>query len=420
MEREKNCLILDGMSSASFLAPEFVARGYKCYHIFSTGKLDVNRDLLQKGNFVECRDYDDDYGKLLSWARSLNPSAIIAGMDPGVPLCDRLNHDLGLVGNDPGTSLARRNKYYMNEALRSAGLFATPQFKSSKKNEIVAWAQNHGHYPVVLKGLTGASSSHVVRCMNENELVAAFDWLMGQYDFNGGYIDELVVQGFVDGMEYMFNTVSLNGKHHLTDIWRLPKYQLDGKFIPLGRDLLPFEGTEQDLLREYGFKVLDAVGLRNGACHLELKLSSAGPCLIEVNPRLSGPKVITRQVASAANRDPIKVLVDTYTNPDSFERYCGSPYILSRASATIVLSAKAEGYMLSKDYLERIRSLPSVSNIELKVPAGEMLPKAKSINTLAARIDLVAENLNDLNRDREQILEWDRSGLLILLAPSKS
>ena len=50
---------------------------------------------------------------------------------------------------------------------------------------------------------------------------------------------------------------------------------------------------------QYTFGVLDALGIRNGAVHAELKLEARGPVLIEANCRLHGGEGTWAPMAAA-------------------------------------------------------------------------------------------------------------------------
>jgi hypothetical protein len=53
--------------------------------------------------------------------------AVIPGGETGVELADRLSNRMGLRTNGETASLARRNKFYMGEAVRNAGVRAVKQ-----------------------------------------------------------------------------------------------------------------------------------------------------------------------------------------------------------------------------------------------------------------------------------------------------
>ena len=88
----------------------------------------------------------------------------------------------------------------------------------------------------------------------------------------------LLLQEFAHGTEYIVNTMSREGKHFITDVWRYDKVPVGNKgnaynFAALVRHA---NETEKSLL-SYTVKVLDALGFRYGPSHTELMLTPKGP-----------------------------------------------------------------------------------------------------------------------------------------------
>merc|ERR1711972_568071 len=132
-----------------------------------------------------------------------------------------------------------------------------------------------------------------------------------------------------------------------------------------GNRLLPPSGEKQDLLVDYTFKVLDAVGLRYGPCHTEIMLTARGPILVEVNCRLhglQGPRLI--ELATGCSK--AHAAADTLLGGKLFEeRFVPAPerflYPLQQQCQQLVLISPVEGY-LKKPIQETIAEmmLPSV------------------------------------------------------------
>merc|ERR1712176_1139326 len=94
------------------------------------------------------------------------------------------------------------------------------------------------------------------------------------------------------GEEYIVDCISHKGKHICVAIW----YQGKRRDLPWNptsiittyNELLEPKGKEQDALVDYTFKMLDAVGFKNGISHNELMFTERGPILIEINARMHG------------------------------------------------------------------------------------------------------------------------------------
>lgn len=92
------------------------------------------------------------------------------------------------------------------------------------------------------------------------------------------------------------NTVTLDGVHKVSDIWRGPaktRYAQTGCPAQFVYDcqFLMSRCPEVSRIAHFTFEVLDAVGIRNGGAHTELVWSGQccdSPRLCEVNPRCAG------------------------------------------------------------------------------------------------------------------------------------
>merc|ERR1712178_304479 len=54
--------------------------------------------------------------------------------------------------------------------------------------------------------------------------------------------------------------------------------------------ILPSTGPEQDMLIDYVWKALDALGIKHGPSHSEVIITTDGPCLVETGARMHGAK----------------------------------------------------------------------------------------------------------------------------------
>merc|ERR1719201_1397937 len=69
----------------------------------------------------------------------------------------------------------------------------------------------------------------------------------------------------------------------------------------------------------YVFGVLDALGIRNGAIHSEVKIEERGPVLIEANCRLHGGEGTWAPMAVACcGYSAVSAMVDSFLDPLAF------------------------------------------------------------------------------------------------------
>lgn len=152
--------------------------------------------------------------------------------------------------------------------------------------------------------------------------------------------DGVVAQECLMGTEYIVDTVSRDGAHHVCDIWET--YRINANGVPdllVAWRLLPATGEVQDKLVAYAFAVLDALGIRHGAAHAEIKMTSDGPCLVEVGARIAGGTL--PRALLATGRSQVEWTVDAYARPGQFAENSGRPYRLRQQVAGAAMVARA-------------------------------------------------------------------------------
>lgn len=106
----------------------------------------------------------------------------MAGSELGVAWADFVAKKLGLPGNSPASSQARRDKFAMQQALHKADIPCLRTVSVSQADQCFelcrAWAE-----PVVLKPLSGAGSQGVHFCRDPEEAVRRFRQIMAEVNF---------------------------------------------------------------------------------------------------------------------------------------------------------------------------------------------------------------------------------------------
>ena len=91
-----------------------------------------------------------------------------------------------------------------------------------------------------------------------------------------------LVEEYLDGPEYAVNVFADgHGKSVVTDLWLYERVRTDGGVVLYSgvRSLDP--ATAPDI-SSYALQVCNAVGVKLEAAHVELKLTTRGPVLVEV------------------------------------------------------------------------------------------------------------------------------------------
>ncbi len=231
-------------------------------------------------------------GPAIDRLRALRPRCVLAGCESGVELADAVApRVVPTVANPPETASARRHKGAMAEAVARAGLPIIEQLCTDDPGEVEAWIERTGlrGRDLVIKPPKSASTDGVIRVAGGAGWRDVFSARLGQPNRLGLINDRLVVQEYCEGTEYVVDTASYDGAHSVSDICRYHKIDNGGHMaVYESMAWMPPTIAVHDELVGYAHGVLDAVGLRFGAAHIEIMLTDRGPRLIEIGARPHG------------------------------------------------------------------------------------------------------------------------------------
>lgn len=355
------------------MAKHLADRGYQLVRVFSDVIPDSVKALVAAGLEVDWLVTIQHQGRASATAAALKGvgvTAVVVGSEPGVTLHGELSTFFGSAIAPEKLEL-RRNKYLQSEAIRAAGLDAVHQtlaHKVADVEEFIRSIEQSGatRFKAVVKPVEGAGSDGVTICDSAEAVRAAFRKLEGTKNILGLQNYAVLCQEFLEGTEWVVDTVSCNGVHKVVALWRYDKRDYHGSPVVYhGMRLLNVE-AEPSLLKpmvEYVTAVLDALGIREGAIHTEIMATPRGPVLVEVNARLHGGEGIWLPIAQACLQyTQVSVLHDAlFATPGFAVIPPTPPNPMSKHGAWVTIRSPAEGTITQvyEHKLERIRALPS-------------------------------------------------------------
>lgn len=123
-------------------------------------------------------------------------------------------------------------------------------------------------------------------CLDNEDMINSINNVFEKHNYFGEKITEILVQERIKGDEYIVNTVSHEGIHYVTLIWKYEKINsFEGAMICDNAVTVDELGIGEAEMIEYAYKVLDAIGIQYGPVHGEYMIDENGPVLIEVNCR---------------------------------------------------------------------------------------------------------------------------------------
>jgi hypothetical protein len=402
-------VVVDAYSTGARLAPRFAAAGLPVVHVQSSPRLpEFYVRAFRAGDFVENVVHDGDLEATAARLAAHDPAFVVVGAEPGVPLADALSERLGLPSNGSAQSAARRDKNAMSEALRAAGLHTAEALKASEASEAVAWAKARGGAPVVVKPLDSAGTDGVSICHDAAAIEAAFAAILGRPNALHGANEELLVQELLQGTQLFVNSVSWEGVHHVSEVWRDNKLRAGANFIYDYEELLPRHGEQQDQVVPYVESVLDALGIRFGPAHTEVMLTETGPVLVESGARMHGS--VPDEIVDRCTPSHQTLTAEAYLEPRSVARRAARPYELMAGAYCVMLISQHEGRIVADTGMREIEALPSFAGTISMLSPGDQLKKTVDLFSCPGIIYLVDPDRAQLKADYDRIRELDASG----------
>ncbi|WP_412543465.1 ATP-grasp domain-containing protein [Longispora sp. K20-0274] len=409
MSVQKNVVIVDAYSPTRRLAPEFHRAGYQVVRVQSTPEppsaYRTNFDLSPyAANIIHTGDLDATVRAVAAHA----PEAVIAGGEIGVELADQLSEALGLVTNGTALSAARRDKYIQIETIRAAGLRATRQLLVTGPEQLADWHRELGGR-IVVKPIRSGAGDGVSFCDTPEQAIAGYEAIVAADNVFSIRNEGVIAQEYLVGGEYIVDTVSRDGQHHVTDIWKYEKLTANGiTDLTCGIRLLPRHGEAQDQVVPYALDVLDALGIAHGASHLEIKLTPDGPCLVEAAARMAGLD-IPFYSQHAIGEAQLEWMVDAYVRPERFAARWKDDYQLRQHFVTAMQVSTVDAGLGSYPLLADVERLESLLDVRPLVAPGGRLRRTVD--------DLTCPMIVNLSHPVEEIVVRDFGTLRYLDGP---
>jgi biotin carboxylase len=237
-------------------------------------------------------DYDDvktAVSTITNYAQNHPLNAILAVDDSGTLLAAKAADVLHLPHNDPAAALAARDKLIMRTMLQAGGV-RVPQFHHFTLADDPAHIATQVTFPCVVKPLTLSGSRGVIRANDGDELAAAIARLRRVLlKLSPEPNQPFLVEDYIPGVEVALEGMLDNGRLHLLALFDKPD-PLEGPFfeetIYVTPSRLP-DAVQQDILATTA-EAAQALGLRTGPVHAELRVNEQGAWLVEMAGRSIG------------------------------------------------------------------------------------------------------------------------------------
>jgi biotin carboxylase len=308
-------------------------------------------------------DFDDPiaYERVLrTAAREFGAELLYhVGQEESMGLAAMVAEDLGLAVNS-AVSVHR-----LNDKIALRQLFAEHGLAPVRYADAPDWRSAAGllpgfDLPVVVKPTRLSGSRGVVLVHDQAE----FDAWGAALD-EMGYTGPVLVEEYLTGPEFSVETISVHGEHHVIGVTdkRLGPPPL---FVEAGHAHPAPDSVDAATISALVVATLTVAGYRTGPAHTELRVTPAGPRIIESQARLGGDR-IPRLVELATGIDLERAV---------FAALAGrKPPARTRSRvAWIHYFSLPTGILRSVEGLDAIRALPFVDELSFPFKPGDTIP----------------------------------------------
>ncbi len=263
--------------------------------VVGSDQLQTLSELSPRKSFVIDFSRPEEATKTIVAFAQTHPIDAIVGVDDDTTvLVSMAAQALSLPYNSVESARITRNKYQMRKVLAAAGI-PSPRFEPVSINTNPARVASRINFPCVLKPLSLSASRGVIRANDFKEFRQAFRTIVSILDLpdvrarNDPRTQQILVEDFIPGVEVALEGILIRGQLKVLAIFDKPD-PLDGPFFEetlyITPSRLPVE-IQEDII-SCTSQAAEAIGLREGPVHAELRINNHGAWIIEIAARSIG------------------------------------------------------------------------------------------------------------------------------------
>lgn len=424
----RNIIVVECISTGINFIEDIIHRGYNPI-VLEPKTIDTEMGNEYKIMVEECYgliEYDfeiikekDTYQETLDMVKEYDPVLIVAGSEKGVVLSVKLSNDLNLLTNPIENLNAMTLKNEMQLRLKENGLRYIRGKVVKTLEEAIDYYDSEGLEAVVLKPIYSAGSASVRICFNKEEMIESFKTLLTKSNYYGNPNIELLIQEYIDGIEYVVNTVSCEGQHLVTTFWKYNKIRTKtGAIVYDTFETINNLNIGEAEIIEYAYKVADALGIEYGPVHGEYMVDEKGPVLIEVNCRPCGGNLPAKYLDRISGQHETDTILDAFLKPDLFKHYLYKPYRLHAYGALKFFIIPEDMFINSAPINKISSNLKSHYQTSLVkiTDTSRLFNKTEDLHTSGGVVYLVDENQSQLQSTINYLRDVEKQAFSLILS----
>jgi len=294
--------------------------------------------------------------------------AVISFTDPFVSYAASIAKERGLTDISVPALIKMEEKTCIREQLNE--LPVTPQYfiVSVKKPFTKLVDDYHSFLPLIVKNPISNGSKDVLMANTREDLKAAFQYFEKKFPGKNVLLEE-----FVNGTQYVIEVLVCQGRISIAAV--IEQEIMNGeRFIITGYSYpAQLTSIEKNKLKTAVGEILNQLGLTNGSCHLEMRLTEGEWKLIEINPRMSGG-AMNRIIFEGTGINLVKETINLYLGEAPSLKETKSMYVFAK-----FITINSRGRLMKVTGKNRASAYEGVKEVFIKPRKGAILTKPFSL-----------------------------------------
>ena len=299
---------------------------------------------------------------------------------------------LGLKAISYETALRATDKALMIQALAAENV-PHPWFFILSDPKQAAEIRDRLTYPCICKPTDSSGSRGVYLVHSEEELQEALN-----YSSVSGRSGAVIIEEFMTGQEISVEVLCTRGEAHVLVITE--KLTTGAPyFVELGHSQpgrFSEEMTAQ--IEETAAAACHAIGIQDGAAHVEMMITADGPKIVELGARMGGDFITSDLVPLSTGLDMIWLMVRIALGEDP---EIGKP---ARRGAAIRYFRAPAGTLHAVYHAEEARKLPGVEKMEITVSPGDEISVVRNSNDRIGQVITSGETIQQAIENAERVI----------------
>ena len=366
--------------TASWRAPDFMAAADKLgLDVVVASDIDQPLADMYPGRWLTLPYHDPQRGAqaVARYADRFPLDAVVAVDDPGIHVAALASETLELPANRAESVLATRDKSVLRDRLAAAGI-PSPAWHIARFDDdpaaTAATVNQRLGWPVVIKPLALNGSRGVIRANNANALQRAAERLRRLLtrptvrDECGDTADRFLIEQYIPGKEVALEGLLRGGQLHTLALFDKPD-PLEGPFFEETIYVTPsrLPESQQQLISATTQRAAEALSLRDGPLHAELRLNADGAWPVDIAARtIGGLCARTLSFGAGMSLEEIVLRHAVGAPLDSLNRE-------ATAAGVMMIPVPHAGILRAVHGLETARAVPHIDNIEIEARPGDRL-----------------------------------------------